>query len=127
MMADVGLSELLRICCGPLNRIPPDGFLRFPVYRRNVIGIDGASCSLGFHSSRVTSAFVVDLYVGLPPVLSHWWTSWDLTGKLTNHFPEANPPATLTLERRLTVFAVARRSKRLNRRASPFRGSWHFV
>ena len=23
MVADVGLSELLRICCGPLNRIPP--------------------------------------------------------------------------------------------------------
>jgi len=32
--------------------------------------------------------------------------------KFTNHFPEANPPNTLTLDRRLTVFAADRRSPR---------------
>ena len=68
-MADVGFAELLRICCGPLNLIEPCGVVRFPVYRRNIFGIDGASCSLRFRSSRVASAFIVDLYVGLPLVV----------------------------------------------------------
>ena len=84
------------------------------------------SC-LWFISSRVASAFVVDLYVGLPPILVDWRTSWDLTGQAHEPFSRGESTTTLTLERRLTVFAAARRSMRLNRRASPFRGSWHFV
>jgi hypothetical protein len=37
-------------------------------------------------------------------------TSWDLTGKFTNHCSEVNPPSTLTLDRWLTVSATDRRS-----------------
>jgi hypothetical protein len=61
---------------------------------------------------RVTSDFTVGLYVGLPSSLCT--VNLDERGtspvKLTNHFPEANPPTTLTLERRLTVWVAARRS-----------------
>lgn len=62
-----------------------------------------------FHSSRVASAFVEDLYVGLPPLVGGGRVGISPV-KLTNHFPEANPPTTLTLDRRLTVFAADRRS-----------------
>ena len=57
------------------------------------------------HILRIASDFVIDLYVGLP----HWpcTASADERGtspvKLTNRFPEVNPPTTLTLDRRLTV------------------------
>ena len=60
--------------------------------------------------------------------------------KLTNHFPEVNPPTTLSLERRLTVSVAARRALRLlavlhhfaeagtstrpNRESSPGTVSW---
>ena len=115
MKIDPDFAELLRICCGPLNLSLPCGIVRFPVYRRNVVGIDGASCSLGLYSSRVTSAFVIDLYVGLPLIEPFWRR--DCSGrvgtspvKLTNHFPEVNPPDTMTLDRRLTVSAADRRS-----------------
>jgi hypothetical protein len=68
--------------------------------------------------------------------------------KLTNHFPEVNPPTNLTLERRLTVCVAARRSfeheiavlhccveagtsSRPNRESSPGLASWllryHFL
>ena len=61
---------------------------------------------------RVAADFVVDLYVGLPN--ASCITLSDERGtspvKLTNHFPTVNPPATLTLERRLTVWVTARRS-----------------
>ena len=59
-------------------------------------------------SSRVPSDFVVDLYSGLPSFNS--WTSWDLTGEASNHFPEANPPNTVTLAWQLAVLAAKRRS-----------------
>ena len=64
-----------------------------------------------FHSSRIASDFVIDLYVGLPlpPGCGRVGIS---PVKLTNHFLEANPPTTLTLDRRLTVFAAGRRSLR---------------
>ena len=57
---------------------------RAPFYRRNVFGVDGASCPLCFLSSRVASAFVIDLYVGLPPLAQR--TSWDLTGQAHEPF-----------------------------------------
>jgi len=64
------------------------------------------------HILRIASDFVVDLYVGLPA--SPCTATPDERGtspvKLTSHFPEANPPATLTLGRRLTVSVAARRS-----------------
>lgn len=58
---------------------------------------------LGFHRRlirwlTVSTVHCVDGRRGTSPV------------KLTNHFPEANPPTTLTLERRLTVFVAVRRS-----------------
>ncbi len=64
-----------------------------------------------FCSSRVASDFVDDLYVGLPlpPGSGRVGIS---PVKLTNHFLEANPPTTLTLDRRLTVSAADRRSSR---------------
>ena len=61
---------------------------------------------------RVASDFTVGLYVGLPP--PPCIATADERGtspvKLTNHFPQANPPTTLTLERRLTAFVAARRT-----------------
>lgn len=60
------------------------------------------------HILRITADFVIDLYVGLP----HWpcTARADERGtspvKLTNRFPEVNPPTTLTLDRRLTVFVA---------------------
>jgi len=86
------------------------------------MGIDDASCSLGFHSSRVASAFVVDLYVGLPQnvpsVTMRSRTSWDLTGKFTNHGVhkdedrlEVSPPTTIAYARQLPVFVIGRRSR----------------
>ena len=73
-------------------------------------------CPLRFCSSRVASAFIVDLYVGLlNQPMKHRLIRRVGTSpvKLTNHFPEVNPPATLTLEQRLTVSAAARRALRL--------------
>lgn len=73
-------------------------------------------CPLRFCCSRVASAFVIDLYVGLlNQPMRHRLIRRVGTSpvKLTNHFPEANPPNTLTLEQRLTVFAAARRALRL--------------
>ncbi len=113
---DVGWRRLPRVTpdlLWSLESKSATGFFRLPVYRRNVIGIDGASCSLRFHSSRVASVFVVDLYVGIPPLFPGSGRVGTSPVKLTNHFPEANPPTTLTLERRLPVFASVRRSMRL--------------
>ncbi len=70
-----------------------------------------ASLHPRFHSSRITSAFVIDLYVGLPPLVGGGRVGISPV-KLTNHFLEANPPHTLTLGRRLTVHAADRRSPR---------------
>jgi len=57
------------------------------------------------HILRIAADFVIDLYVGLPGLPCT--TDSDERGtspvKLTNHFPEVNPPTTLTLDRRLTV------------------------
>ena len=64
-----------------------------------------------FHSSRVASAFVNDLYVGLPLPMGGGRVGISPV-KLTNHFLKANPPTTLTLDRRLTVHAAGRRSPR---------------
>ena len=97
-------------------------FFFVPVYRRNVSGIDDASCSLSFRSSRVTSAFVVDLYVGLPQnvpsVTTRSRASWDLPGKFTNHGVhkdedrlEVSPPTTIAYARQLPVFVIGRRSR----------------
>ena len=103
--------ELLRICCGPLTRLCTqarpcpglpekrhrDGWCillpQFPLLSR----------CLGFRRRLIrwlTVAVASDGRVGTSPV------------KLTNHFPEANPPTTLTLDRRLTVSAAGRRSSR---------------
>ena len=66
---------------------------------------------LWFVSLCITAVFVVDLYVGLPPLLSqtvgHRGTS---PVKLTSHFPEAKTPTTLTFDGPLTVSAARRRS-----------------
>jgi hypothetical protein len=107
---DLGCRQprLLRICCGPLNLILPLGFIRFLVYQRNVIGMDGASCSLGFHSSRVTSAFVVDLYVGLPSAVSSVRTSWDLTGQA--HEPFSRGESTIHPDAWPTANRICRRA-----------------
>ena len=61
---------------------------------------------------RITSDFTVGLYVGLPSSLctvnrDERGTS---PGKLTNLFPEANPPTTLPLDQQLTVSAADRRT-----------------
>jgi hypothetical protein len=82
---------------------------------------------LWFVSLCIAAVFVVDLYVGLPPLLSqsvgHRGTS---PVKLTSHFPEAKTPTTLAFDERLTVSAARRRSfKALDRHASPSRGGWH--
>lgn len=64
-----------------------------------VRGMDVASLLPGFYSSRVTSAFIVDLYFGLPRVsIADLRTSGTSPVKLTNHFPVANPPTTTTLD-----------------------------
>ena len=71
----------------------------------------GGGWGLWFVSLCVASAFVIDLYVGLPSLLSqtdgHRGTS---PVKLTSHFPEAKTPTTLAFDVRLTVSAVRRRS-----------------
>lgn len=98
---------------------------------------------------RVASDFTVGLYVGLPLALCTVQTDERGTSpvKLTNHFPEVNPPTTLTLEQRLTVYVATRRSfeltavlhhfaeagtsSRPNRESSPGLVSWllryHFL
>jgi len=100
-------------------------------------------CPRRFCCSRVTSDFVVDLCVGLlSQLMKHRLTRRVGTSpvKLTNHFPEVSPPATLTLEQRLTASAAARRALRLlamlhqvaevgtssrpNRESSPSPVSW---
>ena len=60
------------------------------------------------HNLRVASDFVIDLYVGLPPLPCTAMADERGTSpvKLTNHFPEVNPPNTLTFERRLTAFVA---------------------
>ncbi len=111
MMAVSGWLELLRICCIPT--------LAFVLPRLPEPGVTGerrrarwkTSLHPRFHSSRIASAFVVDLYVGLPPPVGSGRVGISPV-KLTNHFLEANPPSTLTLDRRLTVYAVGRRSPR---------------
>ena len=103
MMADVGGLCYSGSAVVPLAQRPQVLSPGLPEKRHRV---DGASCSLGFYSSRVTSAFVIDLYVGLPPLYSANGRVGTSPVKLTNHFPEANPPSTLTLDRRLTVFAA---------------------
>mgnify|MGYP001551185424 CR=1 FL=1 len=57
------------------------------------------------HILRIASDFVIDLYVGLPrgPCTAHADERGTSPVKLTNRFPEVNPPTTLTLDRRLTV------------------------
>ena len=80
-------------------------------YRRTSSGSMETSLHPQFHSSRVASAFVIDLYVGLPPPGGGGRVGISPV-KLTNHFLEANPPTTLTLDRRLTAFAADRRSSR---------------
>ena len=88
----------------------------------------GGGWGLWFVSLCVASDFVIDLYVGLPSLLSqtdgHRGTS---PVKLTSHFPEAKTPTTLTFDDRLTVFAARRRSFEdvEDRHASPSRGGWH--
>ncbi len=61
---------------------------------------------------RITSDFTVGLYVGLPssPCTMNQGERGTSPVKLTNRFPEVNPPTTLTFERRLTVWVAARRS-----------------
>jgi len=66
-------------------------------------------CPLRLRSCRITAVFVVDLYVGLPHAKGSGRLGTSPV-KLTNHFPEVNPPTTLTLDWRLTVFADSRRS-----------------
>ena len=80
-------------------------------YRRTSSGSMEASLHPQFRSSRVASAFVVDLYLGLPPLGGSGRVGISPV-KLTNHFLEANPSNTLTLDRRLTAFAADRRSSR---------------
>ena len=102
------------------------------------------------HILRIAADFVIDLYVGLPLCLRT--ANADERGtspvKLTNHFPEVNPPTTLTLDRRLTVcvavstilrertavlhqFAEAGTSSRPKRESSPGLVPWllryHFL
>lgn len=84
----------------------------------NIIRVDGTSMSPPFDSSRVALAFVVDLYLGLPICLGQIGRVGTSPVKLTGHFPEVNPPNTLTLERRLTAFVAARPAMRLAGRAS---------
>ncbi len=74
--------------------------------------MDGCIVLPRFRSSRVTSAFVIDLYVGLPLRYTCSGRVGISPVNLTNHFPEANPPNTLTLDQRLTVFVADRRSPR---------------
>jgi len=64
--------------------------------------------------SRVALDFIVDLYLGLPlgPCIARSGREGTSPVKLTNHFPQVNPPTTLTLEQRLTVFAATRRTSR---------------
>ena len=111
MMAICGRLELLRICCIPDFGIHVAMAAKAPGLPENVVGFDGTSLHPQFHSSRVTSAFVVDLYVGLPPPEGGGRVGISPV-KLTNHFLEANPPHTLTLDRRLIVYAADRRSPR---------------
>ena len=99
--------ELLRICCGPKLRS-----------KRSLFAVPGflderhgGGWGLWFVSLCIASAFIIDLYVGLPSLLSqtdgHRGTS---PVKLTSHFSEAKTPNTLTFDDRLTVFAARRRS-----------------
>jgi hypothetical protein len=71
----------------------------------------GGGWGLWFVSLCIASDFVIDLYVGLPSLLSqpagHRGTS---PVKLTSHFPKAKTPTTLAFDERLTVFAARRRS-----------------
>ena len=58
--------------------------------------MDVASCSLSSHSSRITAAFTVGLYFGLPGVLPGRVGTSPV--RFTSHFPGVNPPATLPFD-----------------------------
>lgn len=76
-------------------------------YWTNFNKADGASHSC----NRVTSAFTVGLYFGLPPpALTSFGRLGTSPVKLTSHFPWVNAPTTLTSDNRLTVLADRRRS-----------------
>jgi len=108
MMALGGVLKLLRICC-----IPDSGgcvaTARAPGLPENVDGLDGILLA--------PSVPFLSHYLGFRRKLIRWLTpasqrrtSWDITGQSHEPFSGANPPATLTLDRRLTVFAIDRRS-----------------
>jgi len=61
---------------------------------------------------RVASDFTVGLYVGLlaAPCTMPPDDSGTSPVKLTNHFPQVNPPTTLSLDQQLTVSAADRRA-----------------
>jgi len=65
---------------------------------------------LWFVSLCIASAFIVDLYVGLPRTPRRSRTKGDLTGQVTSHFPKATTPNTMAFDDRLTVYADRRRS-----------------
>ena len=65
----------------------------------------------GSYPNRVASAFVVDLYVGLPPLLSQADGRRGTSPvKFTSHFPEVTTRNTLAFDNQLTVSADRRRS-----------------
>ena len=62
-------------------------------------------------SCRIASAFVVDLYVGLPPLLSQTDGRRGTSPvRFTSRFPEVTTRNTLAFDRQLTVSADRRRS-----------------
>ena len=138
--------QLLRICCGPRRLAAldwpwsPSGFPRGKFTRQMDASGSCLSRHLGFHRRLIRWLTACTVHSsngrkGTSPV------------RLTNHFPEVNPPTTLTLERRLTVYVVERRSfeltavlhhfaeagtsSRPNRESSPGLVSWllryHFL
>jgi len=108
MMASSVEVDLLRICCNPVS---------LPMVRAAVLSAERLTrwmmlpCPLRSESSRVAAAFTVGLYIGLPAGVG-LWDEWGLTGSLTSHFLEANPPVTMTLDQRLIVPAAGRRALR---------------
>ena len=65
----------------------------------------------GSYPNRVASVFVVDLYVGLPPLLSQTDGRRGTSPvKFTSRFPKLTTRNTLTFDRQLTASADGRRS-----------------
>ena len=114
--------RLLRICCGPLIELGREGRRRSRFTGKTssdwIVHRASWSCS-----SRVSSVFVGDLYIGLPRITA--WTSWDLTGHV--HKPFSRGETT----NHLGVWPTANRIScgptiiRVDRHASSKPGDWH--